>query len=376
MAVYRNIFLKPHQALHESVMRAVLERLQSTPYVFKGGSSLAFLYGLDRHSTDLDFDAEGPVPTRRFIAAGLLDAGAELASFIVGKDTDIGQRFKVHYKHPAVPGDRLLNIDLSFRETPNEDDVVTIEGIRSYRVQAIFDQKMKASVGRKRARDLFDLGFIADKYGDMLSAEQIRSADTYTRDYEALADDYRQAFPHDKLLSGITTAEDRALKFRISIEEQLHRRGMHLIEQARPADQPLAAILALHQIWLESDGQRGQRADLSGANLRGKVLVGINFRQAALEKADFTDADLRNADLREASLRGAILAGANLVGADATGADLRGAKIKRTMLGPSTKGVAEAVASAHSERTGAHPARVPVPSGQPRRDDPDLSWSR
>ncbi|MCY4187949.1 MAG: pentapeptide repeat-containing protein, partial [Bryobacterales bacterium] len=92
--------------------------------------------------------------------------------------------------------------------------------------------------------------------------------------------------------------------------------------------------------------------------------------------ADFTDADLRNADLREASLRGAILAGANLVGADATGADLRGAKIKRTMLGPSTKGVAEAVASAHSERTGAHPARVPVPSGQPRRDDPDLSWSR
>jgi len=34
----------------------------------------------------------------------------ELADFIVGKDTDIGQRFKVHYEHPATRGDRLLNI--------------------------------------------------------------------------------------------------------------------------------------------------------------------------------------------------------------------------------------------------------------------------
>ena len=41
---------------------------------------------------------------------GLRDAGVELADFIVGKDTDIGQRFKVHYEHPATRGDRLLNI--------------------------------------------------------------------------------------------------------------------------------------------------------------------------------------------------------------------------------------------------------------------------
>ncbi len=357
-------------------MLAVLGRLQATPYVFKGGSALALVYGLDRHSTDLDFDAEGPVAIRDFVETGLRDAGVELADFIVGKDTDIGQRFKVHYEHPATRGDRLLNIDLSFRETPNEDDVVMIDGIRTYRVTAIFDQKMRASAGRNRARDLFDLGFIADKYGDMLSAEQIRSADTYTRDYEALADEYRQAFPHDKLLSGVTTADDRALRFRIAVEEQLHRRGMQVIEQAAPADRSLARVLALHQIWTDSNGQQGERADLSGADFRRKILVGVNFQQALLDQADFTEADLRNSDLREASLRNANLEGANLLGADATGADLQGARIKRTMLGASTKGVGEAVARAHRERTVSAPARKSVQTPRPSRDDPDLSWSR
>ena len=73
---------------------------------------------------------------------------------------------------------------------------------------------------------------------------------------------------------------------------------MHVIEQAAPADRSLAGVLALHRIWLGSDGQRGQRADLTGANFRSKVLVGVNFRRALLDRADFTEGpDLRNSDL-------------------------------------------------------------------------------
>lgn len=60
-------------------MLAVLGRLQATPYVFKGGSALALVDGLDRHSTDLDFDAEGPVGIRDFVEAGLRDAGVREA---------------------------------------------------------------------------------------------------------------------------------------------------------------------------------------------------------------------------------------------------------------------------------------------------------
>ena len=376
MASDRSIFLNPSERLHESVMLAVLGRLQATPYVFKGGSALAFVYGLDRHSTDLDSDADGPVALEDLVEAGLNDAGVVLTDFIVGKDSDIGQRFKVHFARTATRRYSLLKIDLSLREKPNEDDVVVVDGIRTYSVTAIFGQKMRASVGRTRARDLFDLGFIADNYGDVLTVEQIRAAETYTHDYESLADEYRQAFPDDRVLSRIATADDRALKFRIAIEEQLLRRGIHVIEQAAPADRSLAGVLALHRIWLGSDGQRGQRADLTGANFRSKVLVGVNFHRALLDRADFTEADLRNSDLREASLRNANLEGANLLGADATGADLQGARLRRTMLGGSTKGVGEAVARAYRERTGSSPARASVQTSGTERDAPDLSWSR
>ena len=56
MAAHRSVALSRQQALHERVMKAVVLRLQKTPYVFKGGSALAFLYGLNRHSVDIDFD--------------------------------------------------------------------------------------------------------------------------------------------------------------------------------------------------------------------------------------------------------------------------------------------------------------------------------
>ena len=63
-------------------------------------------------------------------------------------------------------------------------------------------------------------------------------------------------------------------------------------------------ILSEHLKWLKGEG--GERANLSGANLRW--------------------ADLSVADLRRADLRGADLSEANLSGADLRGADLSEAK--------------------------------------------------
>ena len=59
MATYRRVRLTNDQMLHERVMRAVALRMQKTPYVLRGGTALALLYGLDRHSVDLDFDGGG-----------------------------------------------------------------------------------------------------------------------------------------------------------------------------------------------------------------------------------------------------------------------------------------------------------------------------
>ena len=84
----------------------------------------------------------------------------------------------------------------------------------------------------------------------------------------------------------------------------------------------LNTIFAAHAEWLASQGVRGVRADLTGADLRG----------AHLQGADLSEADLRGAHLCGAHLRGARLRGADLERADLTGADLRRADMRRVDL--------------------------------------------
>ena len=69
----------------------------------------------------------------------------------------------------------------------------------------------------------------------------------------------------------------------------------------------LQEILARHRLWLETDGRQGQRADLSGANLRGADLAGADLTGANLARADLYGADLRRAKLRHANVAGANL---------------------------------------------------------------------
>jgi len=92
----------------------------------------------------------------------------------------------------------------------------------------------------------------------------------------------------------------------------------------------LLRTLVSHHSWLK--GQGGERADLSGLDLRN-----VNLARRNLAHADLNDADLRNADLSNAvmvgvNLRGANLAGANLCGADLTGVDLTDANLADAML--------------------------------------------
>ena len=90
----------------------------------------------------------------------------------------------------------------------------------------------------------------------------------------------------------------------------------------------LSVILKEHQLWLDSNGENGERADLSNKNLRGADLRGADLRAAYLIGADLRGADLRGADLIAANLFRADLRGAYLIGADLLGANLRGANLR------------------------------------------------
>ena len=71
--------------------------------------------------------------------------------------------------------------------------------------------------------------------------------------------------------------------------------------------QELDKIIDNHKLWLQSDGEKGERANLSYANL---------------SYADLRYADLRSANLSYADLRSANLSYANLSYADLRYADL------------------------------------------------------
>ncbi|HJZ62804.1 MAG TPA: pentapeptide repeat-containing protein [Candidatus Acidoferrum sp.] len=89
----------------------------------------------------------------------------------------------------------------------------------------------------------------------------------------------------------------------------------------------LASILDQHKIWVESGGDEGTKADLSGVNLENADLTGVNLQGAILQRAN-----LRNADLSMANLKGTTLARADLTGANLLGAELRGANLMGAQL--------------------------------------------
>ena len=87
----------------------------------------------------------------------------------------------------------------------------------------------------------------------------------------------------------------------------------------------LAEILDQHKQWVESGGETGVKADLSGNNLAKADLTGVNLQGAHLHRANLAGADLSMSNLKGASLVRANLQNANLLGTELRGANLMGA---------------------------------------------------
>lgn len=109
----------------------------------------------------------------------------------------------------------------------------------------------------------------------------------------------------------------------------------------------LNEILKEHQLWLDSNGKKGNKADLiyvdlceldlsfanlKRANLYDAALVDVNLRSANLRYANLMFANLGYANLTGADLSGANLSSADLYSADLSGADLRDATLSNANL--------------------------------------------
>lgn len=93
----------------------------------------------------------------------------------------------------------------------------------------------------------------------------------------------------------------------------------------------LDKVLENHKLWIHGK-EGGQRANLSGENIRCVNFSDVNLRCADLRDADLRDANLKGANLRCANLNYVDLINANLINADLTNANLRGADLDFSCL--------------------------------------------
>ncbi len=106
--------------------------------------------------------------------------------------------------------------------------------------------------------------------------------------------------------------------------------AQHLASTVQPSSVSLvelAQILDEHKLWVETGGDAGSKADLSGAHLEGADLTGVNLQGAILTKASLTGSDLSMANLRGANLVHADLRNTTLLGTELRGANLMGATL-------------------------------------------------
>lgn len=185
------------EALHVDVMRAIAQDLHDLPMVLKGGTALLLCYGLDRFSEDLDFDAPKKFGITTRIERVVCRFTPEFDIKTV-KDTATVQRLKLHYRVNAV--DRLLKIETSLRPSAAPGDAWVKDGIHTYKINAIIDQKIAALLGRTKARDLYDVTFLARQYRGHFSTQAIENLTRLVADIDALEARFHMAFEDDSIL--------------------------------------------------------------------------------------------------------------------------------------------------------------------------------
>mgnify|MGYP003387114423 CR=1 FL=1 len=198
------------QEEHLEVMTAICHglRKKELPMVLKGGTALRLCYGLDRFSEDLDFDCakslklESPIK-EVFAQLGKSKAHLRNPDITIKKDTDTVKRYRVIYA-----GDVNLKIETSLRGTPNDDDIIEIHGILTYKISKLIQQKLGALNGRTAARDLHDVIYLYENFLDDFGEQELEEIALLYNNQSSILEEYNAAYSEDAILSISNLLED------------------------------------------------------------------------------------------------------------------------------------------------------------------------
>lgn len=169
----------PEQQQRVHLMQTITQQVTTDTadtFVLKGGTALLLAYGLPRYSTDLDYDAKRPTNALvKSVERGAQSADVEIASLTTKKDTATTKRYMLHYAGLAQPDP--LKIEVSFRAAGevDEGDITVVHGFRVYKIERLAFLKIDAFLNREKARDVFDVWFLATRYADAIGDEQLKA---------------------------------------------------------------------------------------------------------------------------------------------------------------------------------------------------------
>lgn len=263
---------------HEKLMVAILQNLSDTPLVLKGGTALYLGYGLNRFSEDLDFDSNKKLNLLNKIKEST-PIGFKIDNINVKKDTETVSRYVIQYSVPKIGLQDTLKVEISYRTPVPEEQVTVKNGIRFSSVERIIDNKLHAAFDgdntRTKARDLFDLHYLAKNFPDNFSENLAQRLQAFSQDPDKLVSAYETDAERDPLLIN-TDLETMALELNemanyIVLSHQYQARQNLLT----PEQKQIAAALEQNAHALPHDTQQQARM-----NLYQNQLDEINQRQS------------------------------------------------------------------------------------------------
>ncbi|MCV6625710.1 MAG: nucleotidyl transferase AbiEii/AbiGii toxin family protein [Cellvibrionaceae bacterium] len=191
------------QQEHLEVMSAICHGLRDKglPMVLKGGTALKICYGLERFSEDLDFDCAKSLNLESFINEVFAQLGKAKPhlrdpEITIKKDTNTVKRYRVVYANEVN-----LKIETSLRGTPDDNDIVEINGILTYKISKLIQQKLGALNGRTAARDLHDVVYLYEHFLEDFGVDELEEINELAASQSAVLSEYNAAYDEDAILS-------------------------------------------------------------------------------------------------------------------------------------------------------------------------------
>ena len=190
------------QAEHLEVMTAICHAFnkKGLPMVLKGGTALKLCYDLDRFSEDLDFDCAKALNLETsikevFTYLGKTKPHLRNPKIDLKKDTDTVRRYRIIYNN-----DKNLKLETSLRDAPADNDLINKNGILTYKINRLIQQKISALNGRTAARDLHDVIYLYENYLNDFSENDLKTIRELYDNQSDILTEYTPAYSEDSIL--------------------------------------------------------------------------------------------------------------------------------------------------------------------------------